>query len=66
MTTPRDHAPFQLGVYYASCGFVSEAVDQWRELEESEMETRDPRYPGLRCIVELLLSTNIQVITLTT
>ena len=51
----------QLGVYYASCGFVCEAVEQWRQLEETPSESRDSRYPGLSCIVNLLLDTNIQV-----
>ncbi|KAL5267139.1 hypothetical protein ACHWQZ_G004241 [Mnemiopsis leidyi] len=53
---------YMLGEYYASCGFVSEAVEQWRQLEEMEVESRDPRYPGLGCIVDLLLDTNIQAV----
>ena len=37
-------------------------MEQWRQLEEMEVESRDPRYPGLGCIVDLLLDTNIQVV----
>ena len=46
-----------VGLYYATYGFPSQAIEQWKAIELEEV--KDVFYPGLNCITDLLLRDNI-------